>query len=205
MTMPPADTASTETPGLRASQVSLLNRLTNACRDAARTTDQAMKLTIDPSFSQWLLELRNVHEQSVKALESRMKDCQAPIHPRHSLRSRMRRFWMRCSATLTAGSPLALTNSCRREEFRVQSAYELALWVLPSNSVRDVVEDRFQHFLLHRSIIPIRRLPQTQQFLHQAERLQEIYSADQEDESNSDQRRPANASPSAALAGVSMD
>ena len=173
-----------EETSLRVSQVSVLNRLANACRDASRTTDQALKLTIDPAFSQLLLELRYVHDQSVKALESRLKDCNAEVHPRHSLRSRMRRLWMRCAATLTAASPLALTDSCRREEFRVQSAYELALWVLPSGDVRDVVEERFQHFLLHRAIIPIRRLPQTDQFLHQAERLQAIYSADQANASN---------------------
>lgn len=157
--------------------VSMLNRLANACRDAACTTQQAMDLTIDPAFKVWLEQLRNVHEGSVAEFESVLKSHGGEIRPRHSLRSRIRRWWMRCADAITAGAPLAMMDVCRRDEYRVQATYELALWIMASGPARDVVEQRFQQFVLHRSMIPARRLPQTELFLMQAERLQEIHSA----------------------------
>ncbi len=158
--------------------VSMINRLANKCRDAARTTQQAMDLTIDPAFKVWLEQLREVHEGSVAEFESVLESRNGEIRPRHSFGSRVRRWWMRCADAMTAGAPLALMDVCRREEYRVQAAYELALWIMPSGVARDVVEQRFQQFVLHRSMIPARRLPKTEQFLTQADRLQKIHSAE---------------------------
>ena len=160
------------------SVVAIINRLANACRDAARTTQQAADLTVDPAFEEWLTQLRDVHEASFGEFELTLRSQSAEVWPGHSLRSRVRRFWMRCANTFSTGSPLVLMSACRSEEYRVQAAYELSLWILPNGPVRVVVEDRFQQFLLHRSMIPARRLPQTRQFLQQAERLQQIHSTE---------------------------
>ncbi|NQV27877.1 MAG: DUF2383 domain-containing protein [Rhodopirellula sp.] len=179
------DTQSTESqssivvkPGVSSAIVTMVNRLANACRDAARTTQQAADLTVDPAFKEWLTQLRDVHEESVGELESTLRSQSAEVWPGHSFRSRLRRGWMRCAYSMSAGSPLVLMSACRSEEYHVQAAYELLLWILPNGPVRVVVEDRFQQFLLHRSMIPARRLPQTKQFLRQAERLQQIHSTE---------------------------
>lgn len=171
----------TDEPVLNPSLVSAVNRLTNACRDAALTTQQAVNLTLDPAFHAWLEQLCKVHEQSISEFERLLEANHFDVQPRHSIGSRARRCWMRCSVAVSAGSPLAMMSACRREEYRVQAAYELALWVLPAGHVRDTVENRFQQFILHRSMIPAGRLPQTRQFLQQAERLQQIHSSDTPD------------------------
>lgn len=161
---------------MSSSLAAMINRLANACRDAARTTQQAAELTVDPSFKEWLMQLRDVHEASIGEFELTLRSQSGEVRPRHSFRSRIRRVWMRCAQLISTGSPLVLMSACRSEEYRVQAAYELSLWLLPDGPVRVVVEDRFQQFLLHRSMIPARRLPQTKQFLQQAERLQQIHS-----------------------------
>jgi uncharacterized protein (TIGR02284 family) len=164
---------------MSSSIAAMINRLTNACRDAARTTQQAADLTADLAFKEWLTQLQNVHEASVGEFELTLRSQSREVRPRHRFRSRLRRGWMRCAHSISADSSLVLMSACRSEEYRVQAAYELSLWILPDGPVRVVVEDRFQRFLLHRSMIPARRLPQTRHFLKQAERLQQIHSEEE--------------------------
>lgn len=156
--------------------IATLNRLANACRNAAAVVDEAVRLTVDPAFRAWMLELLQTHQQTVEQLERLLHETSSAVTPRRSLRSWLRRFWMRISDMISVGSPLVLLEVCRSEEYRVQAAYELALWILAPGPERELVEDRFQQFLLHRSMIPARRLPQTRHFLRQAKRLQEIHS-----------------------------
>ena len=153
-----------------------LNRLANASRQAAKTTSLANDLAGDPDFKAWLHQLAELHETSAQKFQRLLETEGTGFHHRFGLSGSVRRCLMRCLSVLTEASDFALMDGCRREEYRVQSAYELALWVLPDGSIRETVEDRFQQFVLHRSMIPVRRLPQTRQFLQQAERLQQIHS-----------------------------
>lgn len=185
--------SSTHKPIWNPAPVSLVHQLFDACRDAARITRHAAELTLDSGFKEWLWELQDVHEQSARRFKSLLEDRGIDVRPGLRIRSRARCVWMRIADSFTAGSPLVLMAACRREEFRVQSAYELCLWLLPADALRDAIETRFQKFLLRRSIIPVRRLPRTEQFLMQAERLQKMQSTETEEEfpTESDRLRSA--------------
>lgn len=163
---------------LSASFATAITRLKNACQDASLTAQQAVDLTVDPVFRSWLQQLHQVHKQSATEFETLLQSFGEETWASRSLLSRMRRVWMRCSSAISAGSAMVIMSACRREEYRVQTAYELALWFLPVGQARETVEGRFQQFILHRSMIPARRLPRTEQFLQQAERLQEIHTPD---------------------------
>lgn len=154
-----------------------LNRLINASRQAAQTTRLANGLASDPDFKAWLKQLAELHESSAIELERVLEAEGFEYHKRFNLRSWLRRSLILLTPLLSETADFALIEVCRHEEFRVQSAYELALWTLPAGDIRETVEDLFQQFVLHRSMIPTRRLPQTQQFLLQADRLQRIHSS----------------------------
>lgn len=154
----------------------VLNRLIDASRQAAYTTSLARDQATDPDFEAWLNQLIELHESSVLDLTRVLKSQGYSTQAHFNLRSWLRRCVMRCSPILSETADYLLIDLCRREEYCVQSAYEHALWVLPASEVRDTVEDLFQQFVLHRSMIPTRRLPQTRQFLEQADRLQRIHS-----------------------------
>lgn len=161
-----------------------LNGLINVSREAATTTRLANSLAGDPDFKAWLQQLAELHESSALELERVLKAEGFDFSRRSGLRSWLNRCLIRCSPVLSESADFALIDLCRREEYRVQSAYELALWTLPTGDVLDTVEDLFQQFVLHRSMIPTRRLPQTRQFLEQAERLQQIHSASNHEEAS---------------------
>lgn len=199
--------SSSRIPMWKPAPISLVHQLTDACQDAARITRHAAELTLDSAFKEWLSELQDVHEQSARRFESLLRDRGIDVRPGLRIRSRVRCVWMRIADSFTVGSPLVLMAACRREEFRVQSAYELCLWLLPADELRDVIETRFHKFLLHRSMIPVRRLPRTEQFLMQAERLQKMQATEREAEfpAESDRlRSPARAARSVTNADLAM-
>lgn len=159
-----------------------LIRLIEASLQAARTTRLAHQLAGDPDFSAWLLQLAELHESSVVELQQVRNGGPYDTHRRFSFTCWLRRCLMRCTRILPETADFVLIDLCRREEFQVQTAYEHALWQLTAGEIRDVVEDQFQQFVLHRSMIPTRRLPQTRQFLEQADRLQRIHSPAHDEE-----------------------
>lgn len=185
----------------------VVQRLSDACRDAAHVTRFAAGLAMDPAFKEWLEQLADVHDESVRRIETLIQSRESESGSRFRIRSRLRCAWMRLADSLTAGSPLPLMAACRREEYRVQSAYELSLWLLPADGLRESIENRFQQFLLHRSMIPVRRLPRTEQFLMQAERLRQMQlseSGSGAQAKTADSRRAGKLSASKAAASVAV-
>ncbi|MBI1311161.1 hypothetical protein GC176_07620 [bacterium] len=156
--------------------VIVLNRLLNATRQAAMTTRLADGLCSDLDFKSWLHQLSELHDSAGTELRRLLETEDFVFHSQFSLWGSLRRLGMKCARRLLVASDFVLMDVCRRAEYRVQATYEVALWVLHPGTVREVVEDQFQQFVLHRSMIPARRLPQTNGFLQQAGRLQQIHS-----------------------------
>ncbi len=156
--------------------VFVLHRLINASRQATRTTRLANDLCGDPDFKSWLDQLCEQHDNFGEELQDLLEAHNIAHTGRFSVRSSLTRLWMRCARRMLVLSDFVLMDACRHSEYQLQAAYEMALWMLPPGTIRETVEDQFQQFVLHRSLIPVRRLPQTREFLHQAERLQQIHS-----------------------------
>lgn len=149
-----------------------LYRLRNACGQAGKAICLARELAGDPDFRRWLDVLSAQHEAAEQAFCRLCGGEDDESRPAFSVRGWLQRLWMKLAGRVLPTAEFVLMDMCRREEYHLQTAYEVALRVLPPGDVRDSVEHLFQRFIVHRPPVPAGRLAQTRQLLQQAEQVQ---------------------------------